>query len=626
MSLLLLVLAELRSSSRSWELRLLLLFALAAGALVGRPALLAAVGDRWVNAWREPAGPDTPEPLCRAGEGEARAVAIDGPPPAWFGWHEPLVELADADVLVRFGAPTTPDPDSRWDGALLIEVFGQHEKAEVDAVASCLRQQVRDERRRRLDGLGVSETPRHVAELRVFDVETGDPVASDLPVPGLSLLVVMVLGALTWAYEALPTARQRGWLETLGTTSVSPALVALSYCVVGGVWAAANGLAFGLGGLISGELPDPRWLLLPLVALTFSALSVRAFITVPDMRASAFRSMWIPLVILALGGAAVGVERGWSLGGLVPIGGLLLPWLGPVSTFSSVTGPVLALPTAALAAASAGAVLVRDGALGQGGDPAEARRARGDYRPEALLLMLLALAGLGVVVAPIGGGPAVQLAVGQLLFLIAPALVAPGLLGLSTRETLGLVAPSPRAWVALPGVLLGTLSGGLLATVIQARILPDNPFQMADYGGAVDSFTVGLAVLVPTLGAGLSEELLFRGAIQGLLLRRGRWPVALLLQALGFALLHVLAFKLLPTGVIGLLLGLFAWRSRSVWPGVVTHVLHNAIALLVAPMLLSLFDPTQWPAWGPAAAAGLCVLGGVAAWWSGEPGRDKVGT
>ena len=336
---------------------------------------------------------------------------------------------------------------------------------------------------------------------------------------------------------------------------------------------------------------------------------------------SSLRTAWVPLACMALGGLALLLERRWGIGGLVPLGGLALPWLGEVQLGSRLLAMAVSVGVIALSLRSGAALLACD-ALGQNADPTDARRAAGRYAPEAALLFLLALAGGSVALVPIGAGAALRLLSGQLCFQLLPALLAPALLGLPAREALSLRAPPRRAWIAAPAVLAGTMSAGLLAMSLQIALLPDDPFSMLDYGGAVGELQAGWGVLCLTLGAGLCEELLFRGAIFGLLRRSGpstRVAVAALIwQAVAFSLLHVLSFKLIPTGVIGLILGVLAWRTGSVWPGVVVHAAHNATALLGAERLPEVFNPGMWGVEGHIAAAALSLVGVAAAWWAGS--------
>lgn len=621
-----LLLAEVRAFSRAREPLILVVLYVAGGFVIARPEIVEAVRERFRASMDDGSSEEESDPACTSGEGRVRKVAVEGEVPVWFTWPDPLVDPEAADVVVRFAPSPPSEPGERWRGALQVEVLGQRPDAEVHAVADCVERLVAAESRSRLDALGLVAAPGRVAEVRRLDDPPEPSRTSPSPI-GLGLLTTMALGAVTWAYEALPGARQRGWLETLGAAAVPGREVAAAYAGAAAIAALASAAAFQAGVLLAGGGIDPHWIWLPLAALTFAAVGVRAFITVPDMRASAFRSVWIPMVAMALGGVAMAVERAWGLGGLVPVGGLALSWLTEPTTASRVAAALLAVPTAWFAVRAAGTALDREGALGPAVGVTEARRAAGDFRPEALLLFVVAVTGMTFAGGAIGGSALAQLVLGQALFLALPALLAPVVLGQSVVDALRLRLPPASTWLRVPVVVAGTLAGGMLAARLQAYLLPENPFLLLRFGAAIEGLATGAGVLAVTLGAALSEELLFRGAIQGLLLRRGSAWKAVATQALAFALLHVLAFKILPTGVIGLVLGLFALRSGSLWPGVVAHTLHNGTLVLLAPSHPQVFDPDRWPAWGPWAAAGGLALGVMAAWTARprpptEPGND----
>lgn len=129
-------------------------------------------------------------------------------------------------------------------------------------------------------------------------------------------------------------------------------------------------------------------------------------------------------------------------------------------------------------------------------------------------------------------------------------------------------------------------------------------------GALYESGGLMLLALLP----GICEELLFRGAVLGLLARRGRPWLAVALQAVLFGLVHIYAFKLLPTMTLGLLLGALAVRSRSVWPGVAVHLLNNAAALVLFSAGWSL-EEVHWGALAALGAAGF-----AAAWLTRCPG------
>ncbi len=79
----------------------------------------------------------------------------------------------------------------------------------------------------------------------------------------------------------------------------------------------------------------------------------------------------------------------------------------------------------------------------------------------------------------------------------------------------------------------------------------------------------------------LSEELLFRGWLQGGLERRIGGTAALVIAAVLFGLIH--GFVRAPTAIaLGLMLGWLTRRAGSVIPAIVAHVSVNAIAIAIA--------------------------------------------
>ncbi len=89
---------------------------------------------------------------------------------------------------------------------------------------------------------------------------------------------------------------------------------------------------------------------------------------------------------------------------------------------------------------------------------------------------------------------------------------------------------------------------------------------------------VALAV-VPAL----AEEWFFRGFVLSWLRARMRVGTAVLASALLFGAFHVFSptmlspERFLPTTLLGLVLGWLCVRTRSLWPGVVVHLVHNGL-------------------------------------------------
>lgn len=100
---------------------------------------------------------------------------------------------------------------------------------------------------------------------------------------------------------------------------------------------------------------------------------------------------------------------------------------------------------------------------------------------------------------------------------------------------------------------------------------------------AVKAFTLPavLLLLVPgALGAGLCEELVFRGLLQSRLVQRFGPAVGVGGAALAFGLMHLDPLHSPLAFLMGLLLGWAAWRTGTIVTGVIAHATNNAVSFL----------------------------------------------
>lgn len=126
---------------------------------------------------------------------------------------------------------------------------------------------------------------------------------------------------------------------------------------------------------------------------------------------------------------------------------------------------------------------------------------------------------------------------------------------------------------SLDGLLAFALIGGALIAGIVGSSAPDR-----DVSGWL--LLASLVLWQPAV-----EELLFRGVVQGMLLRttlgsRSRWglSVANVITSLAFVSVHFIRQPpLWAIGVIvpSLVFGFFRDRSDSVWPPLVLHIVYN---------------------------------------------------
>jgi sodium transport system permease protein len=203
---------------------------------------------------------------------------------------------------------------------------------------------------------------------------------------------------------------------------------------------------------------------------------------------------------------------------------------------------------------------------------------------------------------------------------LLPALAVVWLFGFDVRRTLGLSRP-PLAAVGLAVVLGAT--AWLFAGGVVSRLLPppesltralQRLIQLGD-----EPMPLWVVWLVLGLTPGVCEEVFFRGLIFSGMRRLGAWP-AVLVTALLFGLAHASIYRLLPTFILGVLLGVLRWRSGSVLPGIAMHAVNNGLigTLAQRPALASWIgmDMTSGDLpWAPVVAGSAVMAVALAVLW-----------
>jgi membrane protease YdiL (CAAX protease family) len=154
----------------------------------------------------------------------------------------------------------------------------------------------------------------------------------------------------------------------------------------------------------------------------------------------------------------------------------------------------------------------------------------------------------------------------------------------SVRDDLGLRVER----VDLLGIPLGIACQLLLVRAVYLPLEAIWPDTFADdqveesarrlYEAADGVWLVGLVLMV-VVGAPIIEELVYRGLLQGALVRRVRPAVAVVVVALLFALVHFRPVQYPGLFAFGLVLGVCALRTRRLGMAIAAHVGFNAAGL-----------------------------------------------
>ncbi|UCG15247.1 MAG: CPBP family intramembrane metalloprotease [Phycisphaerales bacterium] len=170
-----------------------------------------------------------------------------------------------------------------------------------------------------------------------------------------------------------------------------------------------------------------------------------------------------------------------------------------------------------------------------------------------------------------------------LCFIVVP-LVVVVYWKIDVAVTFRLAVPSGRH--VLAGVLLGLALWVPAAelSVLQSRLVGiPQTLRQADEALVAALQTTPWWQVVFCLGVvpGLCEEVCFRGFLLSGLGGAVRKWTAIIATACVFAVFHLHFFKLPMTAGLGIVLGYLCWQSRSIWPGVIAHVAHNSVSIVI---------------------------------------------
>lgn len=118
-----------------------------------------------------------------------------------------------------------------------------------------------------------------------------------------------------------------------------------------------------------------------------------------------------------------------------------------------------------------------------------------------------------------------------------------------------------------------------------------------------------LGIIAIVIMAPIVEELLFRGAIEGYLLRKWKHPAgAIVFSSLVFGLVHGNWVQAPFAFVIGLALGWMYYRTGSLLPGILMHFVNNSTAVL-GFLITDNPEATMVSEYGPQGAVWMAVAG-----------------
>jgi len=184
----------------------------------------------------------------------------------------------------------------------------------------------------------------------------------------------------------------------------------------------------------------------------------------------------------------------------------------------------------------------------------------------------------------------------QLVIIASPALFMSVMLTTNVLKTLRLCFPSWRmlAAAAVLPLALHPLSLELSANL--GWFFPPLPKHITDALAIMssDQQPLWFVLLGFAVAPAICEELAFRGFILTGFSRGGRVGLAVVLSSLTFGIMHMIPQQVFNATLVGLVLGLLAVRSGSLWPCILFHFTYNSLEVIRGRYGAAIVDGAGW--------------------------------
>jgi ABC-2 type transport system permease protein/sodium transport system permease protein len=563
---------------------------------------------------KDPAHPDAPEPL------------LDIPSPELIeGFEKRMWDFPiDLGIRVRNLKELARVPPR--DRALDLELIYLEDSAESRAALRWVESQCSLANvhilQRSLTALGVSQRRVPVQTFRVPEKNPAQQEGNFLAVlVPLILILMTITGAVYPAIDLTAGERERGTLEILVAAPV-PRLgllfakyvtvltVAMLTALVNIVMMTLTLLVTGLGPALFGQTGLTAGAVLAVfgLMLLFAAFFSAVLLTLTSFARSfkEAQAYLIPVMLLSLTPGMLAVKSDLSLAGplaVVPLINIVLlardlflsqgqadPLLAVVVILSTLFSATAALALAARIFGAEGVLYSEQGSWSDLFRRSARSRPTGTVSGALLCLALLFPSYFlvnGLLAQWLPADPGVRVAA---IALASVALFGGfSLLGayLGRVRLVSGLQLRRGPWLAYPAAVLLGLSVWAFVAEIQVVLEglgwtvlgADQKNSLIEQIRAYRQLPLAVLLGVFAFVVPVCEELFFRGYLLGALRAHTSRRVALIGSALLFGLFHmVFTFdRLIPSTLLGLVLGWVCWETRSVFPGIVLHACHNGL-------------------------------------------------
>lgn len=136
------------------------------------------------------------------------------------------------------------------------------------------------------------------------------------------------------------------------------------------------------------------------------------------------------------------------------------------------------------------------------------------------------------------------------------------------------------------GISCWLFNSGVLSLIDEAGLFTSQFDYMENMLAPLSSGSIIISIIAVGIVAPFAEEFLFRGVIYNTLSKKISIKWTIIIQAILFGVFHFNLVQGAYATLLGLVFGYITYKTKSLWPAIIVHMVNNLIAT-IAPYVLS---------------------------------------
>ena len=136
------------------------------------------------------------------------------------------------------------------------------------------------------------------------------------------------------------------------------------------------------------------------------------------------------------------------------------------------------------------------------------------------------------------------------------------------------------------GISCWLFNSGVLSLIDEAGLFTSQFDYMENMLAPLSSGSIIISIIAVGIVAPFAEEFLFRGVIYNTLSKKISIKWTIIIQAILFGVFHFNLVRGAYATLLGLVFGYITYKTKSLWPAIIVHMVNNLIAT-IAPYVLS---------------------------------------